>query len=162
MAAGAAPNAVRETSRVIRTARPDDVPVILSLVRELAEYERSASSVVATEPLLASALFGPAPAVFCHVAETAEGEVVGFALWFLNFSTWLGRHGIWLEDLYVRPSHRGRGLGKALLTTLTDLAAERGYGRVEWWVLDWNTPAQAFYRSLGAAPQEDWTVWRLA
>jgi GNAT superfamily N-acetyltransferase len=145
---------------VIRPARPDDVAVILSLVRELATYERAAASVVATEPLLADALFGPAPAVFCHVAED-EGEVVGFALWFRNFSTWLGRHGIWLEDLYVRPAHRGRGLGKALLTTLTALAAERGYGRVEWWVLDWNEPAQAFYRALGAEPQEDWTVWRV-
>jgi GNAT superfamily N-acetyltransferase len=147
---------------VIRPARPDDVPVILSLVHELASYERAASSVVATADALSAALFGPSPAVFCHVAESASGEVVGFALWFLNFSTWLGRHGIWLEDLYVRPSHRGLGLGKALLTTLTGLAAERGYGRVEWWVLDWNEPAQAFYRSLGAEPQDDWTVWRLS
>jgi GNAT superfamily N-acetyltransferase len=147
---------------VIRPARPDDVPVIRELIRELAEYERSASSVVATRESLAAALFGPSPAVYCHVAESPDGEVAGFALWFLNFSTWLGRHGIWLEDLYVRPSHRGLGLGKALLGTLTSLAAERGYGRVEWWVLDWNAPAQAFYRSVGAEPQEDWTGWRLA
>jgi GNAT superfamily N-acetyltransferase len=145
---------------VIRPARPDDVPAVLALVRELATYERAASSVVATEALLTEALFGPAPAAFCHVAEV-DGDVAGFALWFLNFSTWLGRHGIWLEDLYVRPSHRGRGLGRALLETLTTIAAERGYGRVEWWVLDWNEPAQAFYRSLGAEPQDDWTVWRI-
>ncbi|MDQ1713705.1 MAG: hypothetical protein QOE45_3155 [Frankiaceae bacterium] len=145
---------------MIRPARPDDVPAVLALVRELATYERAASSVVATEALLTEALFGPAPAAFCHVAEV-DGDVAGFALWFLNFSTWLGRHGIWLEDLYVRPSHRGRGLGRALLETLTTIAAERGYGRVEWWVLDWNEPAQAFYRSLGAEPQDDWTVWRI-
>jgi len=145
---------------VIRPAIPDDVPAILGLVRELAEYERSPSSVVATEAAFAAALFGPAPAVFCHVAEVS-GEVVGFALWFLNFSTWLGRHGIYLEDLYVRPAHRGTGLGKALLETLVSIARERGYGRVEWWVLDWNEPAHAFYRSLGAEPMDEWTVWRL-
>ena len=145
---------------MIRPAVPSDVPAILSLIRELATYERSPSSVVATEDLLTSALFGESPAVFCHVAEDG-GEVVGMALWFLNFSTWLGRHGLYLEDLYVRPSHRGSGLGKALLETLVDLARERGYGRVEWVVLDWNEPAHAFYRSLGAQPLDDWTVWRL-
>jgi GNAT superfamily N-acetyltransferase len=145
---------------VIRPARPEDVPAILGLIRELATYERSPESVVATEEGLRSALFGPSPAVFCHVAES-EGEVVGMALWFLNFSTWLGRHGLYLEDLYVRPSHRGTGLGKALLTTLTEIARERGYGRVEWVVLDWNAPAHDFYRSLGAKPVEGWHVWRL-
>ena len=144
----------------IRPATPDDVPAILSLVRELAEYERSPSSVVATEAGFATALFGPSPAVFCHVAEVS-GEVVGFAVWFLNFSTWLGRHGIYLEDLYVRLAHRGTGIGKALLETLVAIAKERGYGRVEWWVLDWNEPAHAFYRSLGAEPMDEWTVWRL-
>ena len=145
---------------MIRPARPEDVPAILALVRELAEYERSPSSVVATETSFSEALFGPSPAVFCHVAEV-DGAVVGFAVWFLNFSTWLGRHGIYLEDLYVRPSHRGTGLGKALLETLVAIARERGYGRVEWWVLDWNEPAHAFYRSLGARPMDEWTVWRL-
>ena len=144
----------------IRAAVREDVPAILSLIRELATYERSPSSVVATEPLLESALFGESPAVFCHVA-VVDGEVVGFALWFLNFSTWLGRHGLYLEDLFVRPSHRGQGLGKALLETLIGLARERGYGRVEWVVLDWNTPAQDFYRSLGAEPMDGWTVWRV-
>ena len=145
---------------MIRPAVADDVPATLSLVRELATYERAASSVVATEADLAAALFGPSPAVFCHVAEE-DGAVVGFALWFLNFSTWLGRHGLYLEDLYVQPAYRGRGLGKALLETLVGIARERGYGRVEWWVLDWNSPAQAFYRSLGAEPMDEWTVWRL-
>ena len=145
---------------MIRPAVREDVPAILSLIRELAEYERSPSSVVATEDLLESALFGPSPAVYCHVA-VVDGAVVGFALWFLNFSTWLGRHGLYLEDLFVRPAYRGRGLGKALLETLIVLARERGYGRVEWVVLDWNTPAQDFYRSLGAEPVEGWTVWRV-
>jgi GNAT superfamily N-acetyltransferase len=145
---------------VIRPAVPDDVPMVLGLIRELAAYEREPDAVVATEEGLRSALFGDSPAVFCHVAE-ADGEVVGFALWFRNFSTWLGRHGIYLEDLYVRPSHRGTGLGKALLETLTGIAKEHGYGRVEWAVLDWNEPAQAFYRSLGARPMDEWTVWRL-
>jgi GNAT superfamily N-acetyltransferase len=145
---------------VIRPAVPEDVPTVLALIRELATYEREPDAVVATEDGLRTALFGDSPAVYCHVAEE-DGEVVGFALWFLNFSTWLGRHGIYLEDLYVRPSHRGRGLGKALLETLTSIAAERGYGRVEWWVLDWNEPAQEFYRSLGARPMDEWTVWRL-
>jgi GNAT superfamily N-acetyltransferase len=146
---------------VIRPAVAEDVPAILSLIRELATYERSPDSVVATEDGLRAALFGESPAVFCHVAEDG-GEVVGFALWFLNFSTWLGRHGLYLEDLFVRPACRGRGLGKALLETLVGIARERGYGRVEWVVLDWNEPAQAFYRSLGAEPLDDWTVWRIA
>ncbi|HVS67520.1 MAG TPA: GNAT family N-acetyltransferase [Mycobacteriales bacterium] len=144
----------------IRTARVDDVPVIVSLIRELADYEREPDAVEATESDIRAALFGETPAAFCHVAEH-DGEVVGFALWFLNFSTWKGRHGIYLEDLFVRPAARGTGLGKALLTTLIDLARERGYGRVEWSVLDWNTPAIEFYNSLGARPMDEWTVWRL-
>ena len=145
---------------MIRPAVAADVPAILALIRELALYERSPESVVATEEGLRSALFGPSPAVFCHVAED-RGEVVGFALWFLNFSTWLGRHGLYLEDLFVRPTHRGRGLGKALLETLVGIARDRGYGRVEWVVLDWTEPAHAFYRSMGAVPMDEWTVWRL-
>ncbi len=147
------------TSRV-REAVPADVPVIVDLIVELATYERARDSATATPGLLTAALFGQSPAVFCHVAEV-DGEVVGFALWFLNFSTWLGRHGIYLEDLYVQPAYRGLGLGKALLQTLADIANERGYPRVEWWVLDWNEPAHAFYRSLGAEPMDEWTVWRL-
>lgn len=145
---------------MIRPAVPEDVPAVVSLIRELALYERAPESAVATPELLTAALFGPSPAVYCHVAEV-EGEVVGMALWFLNFSTWLGRHGIYLEDLFVQPAHRGLGLGRALLETLVGIARERGYGRVEWVVLDWNEPAHAFYRSLGAEPLDDWTVWRL-
>lgn len=145
----------------IRAARADDVPVLVSLVRELAEYERSLEAVQLTEAALESALFGPEPAVFCHVAEV-EGEVVGLGLWFRNFSTWTGTHGIYLEDLYVRPAARGRGLGKQLLLTLVELARASGYARVEWSVLDWNTPAIEFYRSLGAVPMDEWTVWRLS
>lgn len=144
----------------VRRARPDDVPVVLSLVRELADYERSLDSVHASVADLEAALFGDAPSAYCHVAEI-DGTVVGFALWFLNFSTWLGSHGIYLEDLYVQPSARGSGVGRALLMTLVAIARERGYGRVEWSVLDWNGDAQGFYRSLGAVPMNDWTVWRL-
>jgi GNAT superfamily N-acetyltransferase len=144
----------------VRLARPEDVPVVLSLIRELADYERSLDSVQATETQLVDVLFGEAPAAYCHVAEF-DGEVVGFALWFLNFSTWVGSHGIYLEDLYVRPSARGTGLGRALLMTLVEIARERGYGRVEWSVLDWNVDAQGFYRSIGAVAMDDWTVWRL-
>ena len=145
---------------MVRTARPDDVPAILDLVRELAAYEREPDAVEATEKSLHTALFGPAPAAYAHVVEH-DGAVVGFALWFLNFSTWLGRHGIYLEDLYVRPEHRGRGYGRALLRELARLCVERGYGRLEWWVLDWNEPAIGFYRSLGARPMDEWTVHRV-
>ncbi|HVY08798.1 MAG TPA: GNAT family N-acetyltransferase [Mycobacteriales bacterium] len=145
----------------IRPARPEDVPVIASLIRELADYEREPDAAKASDEDLHAALFGPSPAVFCHLAE-ADSEVVGLAVWFLNFSTWTGKHGIYLEDLFVRPAARGSGLGKALLLTLVDIARERGYGRVEWSVLDWNSSAIEFYRSLGAQPMDDWTVWRLA
>lgn len=145
---------------MIRIAIPEDVPTILRLVRELAEYERALHEVRATEEDLRSSLFGPEPRVFAHVVEH-EGEVVGFALWFLSFSTWLGSHGIYLEDLYVSPQARGHGYGKALLTELAKIADERGYGRVEWSVLDWNAPAIGFYTSLGALPQDEWTVYRL-
>jgi GNAT superfamily N-acetyltransferase len=145
---------------MIREATAADVPAIVSLIRELAEYEREPDAAQATESDLAQALFDPAPAAFCHVAEL-DGAVVGFALWFLNFSTWVGRHGIYLEDLFVRPTARGTGLGKALLAKLIEIARERGYGRVEWSVLDWNTPAHDFYRAMGATPNDDWTTWRL-
>ena len=144
----------------VRPARIDDVPVVTSLIKELAAYEREPDAAEATAADLETALFGPSPAVFCHVAEH-QGEVVGFALWFLSFSTWRGRHGIYLEDLFVQPSVRRAGLGKALLTTLIDIARQRGYGRVEWAVLDWNEPAHAFYSSLGARPMDEWTGWRL-
>jgi GNAT superfamily N-acetyltransferase len=145
---------------VIRTAEPSDVPVLMQLVHELAAYEKEPDAVVATEADLGDALFGPDPSAACHVAET-DGEVVGFALWYRSFSTWQGKPGLWLEDLYVRPAHRGTGLGKALLVTLAQVCLERGWTRFEWWVLDWNTPAQAFYRSLGARAEDEWTVWRV-
>ena len=146
----------------IREATPADVPEILGMIHELADYEKAPHEVVATPGLLRDALFGPDPAVYALMAEDDEsGAVVGFALWFRNFSTWLGRHGVYLEDLYIRPSHRGHGYGKALLRTLARIAVERGYGRFEWWVLDWNTPAIDFYRSIDAVPMDEWTVYRV-
>ena len=145
---------------MIRPATVDDVPVVVRLVHELATYEREPDAVVATEDQFRTALFGPDPRVHCLVAED-DGEPVGFAIWFVSFSTWLGTHGIYLEDLFVRPQARGGGHGRALLTELARIAVERGYGRVEWAVLDWNVDAQGFYRSLGAAPQDEWTTWRL-
>lgn len=146
----------------VRSATPEDVPHLLRLIRELADYEKALHEVAATESQLTAALFpdAGAPAVFAHVAED-DGEVVGMALWFLSFSTWTGTHGIWLEDLYVAPAHRGRGLGLALLRRLAATCVERGYHRLEWWVLDWNAPSIAFYESIGAAPQDEWTRYRL-
>jgi GNAT superfamily N-acetyltransferase len=145
---------------VIRDAAVDDVGRVLELVRELAAYEREPDAVVATEDDLRGALFGATPQAFCLVAED-DGDIVGFAIWFVSFSTWLGRHGLYLEDLFVRPAVRGRGHGRALLARLAEIAVERGYGRLEWAVLDWNLDAQGFYRSLGAAPMDDWHTWRL-
>lgn len=146
---------------MIRTAIRDDVPTILRFVRELAEYERAAHEVRATEADLERDLFGPAPAANALIAEDADGTPRGFALWFTTYSTWLGKPGIYLEDLYVTPDSRGGGHGRALLVELARIAVERGYGRVEWSVLDWNDPAIGFYKSLGAAPQDEWTVYRL-
>lgn len=145
---------------MIRDAVPADVPVLLQLVRELAEYERAPDAVEATEELLHAALFGASAVASCSVAEL-DGEVVGCALWYVTFSTWKGRPGMWLEDLYVRPAARGRGLATALLRRLAAVCVERGWPRFEWWVLDWNVPAHGFYRSLGARPQDEWTVWRV-
>ncbi|RDG38987.1 GNAT family N-acetyltransferase [Streptomyces corynorhini] len=146
---------------MIRTATAADVPVIHTMIQELAEYEKASEEARATEAQLHEALFGPHPAAYAHLAETDEGEPVGFALWFLNFSTWRGVHGIYLEDLYVRPDRRGGGHGKALLAELARICGERGYGRLEWSVLNWNEPSIAFYRALGALPQDEWTVFRL-
>ena len=146
---------------MIRAAREDDVPDIHRLIRALAEYERSLDSATASEEDLRRALFGPQPAAFAHVAEDA-GRVVGFALWFLNFSTWTGQHGIYLEDLFVDEAIRGYGHGKALLTELARLCTERGYQRLEWSVLKWNTPSIGFYKSLGAQPMDEWDTYRLA
>ncbi len=144
----------------IREVRPEDVPAVVALVHELADYERSAEMCGLTAEQLHAALFAPAPALFGHVAEL-DGEVVGFALWFLSFSTWRGVHGMYLEDLYVRPECRGHGFGRALLARLAAVCVERGYARLEWSVLDWNSPAIGFYRSLGAVAMDEWTVNRL-
>ncbi|MGX4687828.1 N-acetyltransferase family protein [Streptomyces sp. JNUCC 63] len=146
---------------MIRPATLADVPVIHTLILELAEYEKALDEVRATPGQLAEALFGERPAAFAHMAEDEDGEVVGFALWFLNFSTWRGVHGIYLEDLYVRPEARGGGHGRALLTELARLCVARGYERLEWSVLNWNEPAIGFYKALGARPQDEWTVYRL-
>ncbi|MFF8271956.1 GNAT family N-acetyltransferase [Streptomyces sp. NPDC016562] len=146
---------------MIRSAVVTDVPVLHAMIRELAAYEKVPHEARATEEQLRQALFGERPAVFAHVAQAQDGEVVGFALWFLSFSTWRGVHGIYLEDLYVRPGVRGAGHGKALLRELARLCVERGYERLEWSVLDWNAPAIDFYEGLGARPQEEWSVYRL-
>jgi GNAT superfamily N-acetyltransferase len=145
----------------VRPVRPDDVPAVVGLVRELAEYERAAHEVRVTEEQLTEALFGDSPKLFGHVAVTDAGDVVGMALWFLNFSTWRGTHGIYLEDLYVQPGHRGGGLGRELLRTLAETCVQRGYHRLEWSVLDWNAPSIEFYRAAGAVPMDEWTVFRL-
>ncbi len=145
---------------MIRPARPGDVPAIYQLIRDLAAYERSLPGVSGTQQDLAIALFGPEPAVFAHVADH-DGRIAGFALWYLSYSTWQGRHGIYLEDLYVEPDQRRRGYGRALLAELAALCVERGYGRLEWSVLDWNAPALGFYAALGAAAMDEWTVHRL-
>ncbi len=145
---------------MIRPATPADVPTILALVRELAAFEREPDAVEATEPMLAQALFGEPPAAEAVVAEE-DGATVGFALFFHNFSTWTGRRGLYLEDLYVTPDARGQGAGRALLAHLARLALDRGCGRIEWSVLDWNTPAVEFYRKIGAVPMEEWTIQRV-
>jgi GNAT superfamily N-acetyltransferase len=144
----------------VRPVRPEDVPALVTLVRELADYEKALHEVRLTEQQLHDCLFGDAPALFGHVAEL-DGQVVGLALWFLNFSTWRGTHGVYLEDLYVRPEHRGAGLGRELLRTLAAVCVERGYSRLEWSVLDWNTPSIEFYQAAGAVPMDEWTVFRL-
>jgi GNAT superfamily N-acetyltransferase len=148
------------TNFQIRLAERTDVATILALICELAEYERAPDEVVATEDQLRENLFGPRPAAEVLIGEEA-GEPVCFALFFHNFSTWMGRPGLYLEDLFVRPAVRGKGYGRALLVRLAQLAHERGCGRMEWAVLDWNEPAINFYRSLGAAPNEEWTIFRL-
>jgi GNAT superfamily N-acetyltransferase len=144
----------------IRPALEQETPLILQFVRELAQYERLEAQMVADEAQMRTALFGPRP--YAEVVFVCwEAEPVGFALFFHNFSTFLGRPGIYLEDLFVRPAFRGRGLGRRLLVRLAELAVERGCGRLEWAVLDWNAPAIGFYRSLGAVAMDEWTVFRL-
>ena len=147
-------------SLIIRRARPDEVGLVLSLVRELAEYEKLLHEVEASEADIADALFADHPRLFCEIAEW-NGEVAGFAVWFVNFSTFSGRSGIYLEDLFVRPALRGNGIGKALLAHLAKLCVQNRWSRLQWSVLDWNTPSIEFYRSLGAVLMDEWTVCRV-
>jgi len=144
---------------LIRSAQPTDVPALIAMVLELAEYEKAPEQAVATEEDFARDLFGANPRVHALVVEDA-GEVVAYAFYFLNYSTWLGRHGIYLEDLYVRPAYRGRGYGKALLVRLAQECVEKGYGRLDWSVLDWNTPSRDFYAALGAEGLTEWVPYR--
>jgi diamine N-acetyltransferase len=148
-------------SLTIRRARPDEVGVVYSLIRELAEYERLLHEVEATEPMIADALFGENPRLFCDIAEW-NGEVAGFAVWFINFSTFSGRSGIYLEDLFVRPALRGKGIGKALLSHLAKECVANDWSRLQWSVLDWNEPSIAFYKSLGAVMMDEWTICKVA
>ena len=144
----------------IRPARVEDVPIILQLIRDLATYERAPREVTATEEQLVDVLFGERPAA--EVLLAFEGQLpIGFAVFFHNFSTWLGQSGLYLEDLFVKPEERGKGYGRALLVELAKIARDRGCGRMEWAVLDWNEPAIKFYRALGAKPMHEWTVFRL-
>jgi GNAT superfamily N-acetyltransferase len=146
---------------LIRPATIEDIPAILAMIHGLAAYEKEPDAVRNTPEMLAGVLFCENPCVFAHLAENDAGDVQGFALWFLNYSTWEGVHGIYLEDLYVTPEARGEGHGKALLQHLAAIAVERGYARVEWSVLDWNQPSIDFYRGLGAFPMEEWSTFRL-
>ena len=146
---------------MIRPATADDIDALVGLIHDLAEFERSPGSVEITGGQLHDALFGPSPTVFAHVADE-QGRIVGMAIWFLTYSTWTGRHGIHLEDLYVRPEARSGGVGRSLLTELATIAHRSGYARVEWSVLDWNEQALRFYRSLGAEPLDEWIGYRLS
>jgi GNAT superfamily N-acetyltransferase len=146
---------------VIRPATPDDLSTLVSFIRELAEFENAIDHVEIDEQLLGAALFGPEPSAFARLAIT-EDEAVGMVIYSRTFSTWTGHPGIYIVDLYVRPDHRGRGIGHALLGMIARLAVEEGLARVEWAVLDWNEPALNFYRSLGAVPLDDWITYRLS
>jgi GNAT superfamily N-acetyltransferase len=146
---------------LIREASPADVAPIMQLIHDLAEYEKAPQEVETNENEIAAALFAEEPKVFAHVIDL-DGEVIGMAIWFLNFSTWQGKHGIYLEDLYVKPEYRGHGYGLAMLKYLAALCVERGYGRFQWWVLDWNAPAIEFYKSQGAIAMNEWTVYRVS
>jgi GNAT superfamily N-acetyltransferase len=145
----------------VRPARPEDVPAVVSMVHELADFEQAADRCHLTGEQLRECLFGPEPALFGHVAVDAADEPVGMALWFLNFSTWEGTHGVHLEDLSVRPSARGAGLGALLMAALAEVCVRRGYRRLEWVMLDWN-PAADFYAAIGATVVEDWRSYRLS
>ncbi|MHC6153649.1 GNAT family N-acetyltransferase [Bradyrhizobium elkanii] len=148
-------------SLLIRRARPDEAGLVFSLVRELAEYEKLLHEVHASEADIADALFGANPRLYCDIVEW-NGEPAGFAVWFVNFSTFAGRHGIYLEDLFVRPALRGQGIGKALLVHLAKQCLANGWSRLQWAVLDWNAPSIAFYKSLGAELMDEWTICRVS
>jgi GNAT superfamily N-acetyltransferase len=145
----------------IRPAKIEDTEEILALIYELALYEKAPDEAKATREQIIESFFEESPKVFCDLVEV-DGEIAGLAIWFLNYSTWQGKHGIYLEDLFVRPQYRGRGFGKALLNHLAAICEERGYGRFQWWVLDWNEPAIEFYKSLGAVAMDEWTVYRVS
>ena len=145
----------------IRPAQRQEVGIVLQLIQDLAVYEKAPNEVEATEKELLETIFSSDPKVFCDLVEV-DGEIAGMAIWFLNYSTWQGKHGIYLEDLFVKPEYRGRGYGKALLKHLAKICDEKGYGRFQWWVLDWNSPAIEFYRSLGAVAMDEWTVYRVS
>ncbi len=145
----------------IRPARKEEVGIVLQLIHDLAHYEKAPNEVEATEKELLATIFIDNPKVFCDVVEV-DGEIAGMAIWFLNYSTWQGKHGIYLEDLFIKPEYRGHGYGKALLKHLAKICDEKGYGRFQWWVLDWNSPAIEFYRSLGAVAMDEWTVYRVS
>ncbi len=145
----------------IRPAKKDEASIILKLIKDLAEYEKAPDQVEATETQILETIFAENPKVFCDLVEV-DNQIVGMAIWFLNYSTWQGKHGIYLEDLFIEPEFRGRGYGKALLQHLAKICNERGYGRFQWWVLDWNSPAIEFYRALGAEAMSEWTVYRVS
>lgn len=146
----------------IRSAAPGDIQVILNLIRELAIYEKEEDQAKATADQIHEALFSDKPTAYCELIGLDTGEIVGFAFWFKNYSTWTGTPGIYLEDLFVKPEFRGAGYGKALLIHLAKKCVENGWSRFQWWVLDWNEPSIAFYRSLGAVPMDEWTVFRVS
>ena len=145
----------------IRPAQRQEVGIVLQLIHDLAVYEKAPNQVEATEKELLETIFSSDPKVFCDLVEV-DGEIAGMAIWFLNYSTWQGKHGIYLEDLFIKPEFGGRGYGKALLKHLAKICDDKGYGRFQWWVLDWNSPAIEFYRSLGAVAMDEWTVYRVS
>lgn len=146
---------------LVREVKLDDIPIIYKYIKDLAEYEKAPEEAILTEEDLKRSFFPDKPQVYCLVSEL-ENTVTGIAIWHLNYSTWLGKHGIYLEDLYVDPKYRGQGHGKALLVALAKICIERGYQRLQWWVLDWNKSAIDFYDSIGAHAMDEWTVFRVS